>query len=547
MKQFLLTCFLFTSLIANRETCPIPPTTVAVEPLGLLAGCVDVATGAYIGSTVEVTVNCHEPISLYRQLVSSGDGKGSTSFWQLGKEYLDFKAKRHAKGKDSRFRIIGEAGDVIEYIVRGPKDWGFQHRGVPFFLEVDPDQLISNTSYGEISGRTNPRNNNLRYSAVAPEHAHYGQDAFTLHKGDGEVRIYTHGRKRWSDYRSWKKGENKEPKQETFLLREVIRLNGNRIFYSYDGNDQLIAIRSANRDGSHTFGWIQIQHERSEKIVTTSDGQTVRIHMETFSDPTNSKKKKTLPSFIVHSDGIMEGFRYARGKDKLALDAQSVQRRCFLKLEDHRFKNSQKIDCLRKTISAPIGEGGAFENLYSLEVGGGIYHRVEIEGGRILYTVRGGQIESMMRHNQGNTLPVSSLFQTWSPEGDLGSRRVTKYCVPYDFTDSVEEAFHYDKRHNVVERILIGSLTGRIARPLRDRELREQVKTSYTYGDFNLPLSEEKGAVRIVNDYRPGTDLLIVRKIYENGELREEIALDYDKNAALISKIHSQHRLSHFH
>ncbi|MBS0622289.1 MAG: hypothetical protein JSR80_04965, partial [Verrucomicrobia bacterium] len=60
MKKLCIACFLFTSLLANRETCPIPPTTVAIEPLGLLAGCVDVATGAYIGSTIEVTVNCHE-------------------------------------------------------------------------------------------------------------------------------------------------------------------------------------------------------------------------------------------------------------------------------------------------------------------------------------------------------------------------------------------------------------------------------------------------------------------------------------------------------
>ncbi|MBS0622260.1 MAG: hypothetical protein JSR80_04820, partial [Verrucomicrobia bacterium] len=88
MKSFLIACFLFISLAANRDACPIPPMTVAIEPIGLIHGCVDVVSGAYIASTAEVTVNCHEPITLYRHLISCRESKDSYSFWQIGKEYI---------------------------------------------------------------------------------------------------------------------------------------------------------------------------------------------------------------------------------------------------------------------------------------------------------------------------------------------------------------------------------------------------------------------------------------------------------------------------
>ncbi|MBS0621622.1 MAG: hypothetical protein JSR80_01525, partial [Verrucomicrobia bacterium] len=56
MKKLCFACFLFISLAANRDACPIPPQAVFDEPLGLIAGCVDVVTGAYVGSRAEVTV-----------------------------------------------------------------------------------------------------------------------------------------------------------------------------------------------------------------------------------------------------------------------------------------------------------------------------------------------------------------------------------------------------------------------------------------------------------------------------------------------------------
>ncbi|MBS0622387.1 MAG: hypothetical protein JSR80_05470, partial [Verrucomicrobia bacterium] len=276
MKKLCLACFLFISLAANRDACPIPPQAVFDEPFGLIAGCVDVATGTYVGSAAEVTVNCHEPITLYRQLITCADGPagegikdnpnwenaGSTSFWQLGKEYLDFHSGRHRK--KTRYRIIGESGEITEYTWYYGDD-RVLHSGkrFSFFLQVKPDQFIPNASYGEIGGRTHPRNHSLLYGCPAPEHAHYGLDAFTLRKGDGEVRIYTHGSKAWCRYRKWREEKNRKPKQETFLLREVIRPNGNRIFYSYNNHDGLVEIRSANRDDSQTFGWIRIGYEQT--------------------------------------------------------------------------------------------------------------------------------------------------------------------------------------------------------------------------------------------------------------------------------------------
>ncbi|MBS0622582.1 MAG: RHS repeat protein [Verrucomicrobia bacterium] len=549
MKNFLLVCFLFISLAANRETCPIPPTTVTVEPWGLLAGCVDVATGTYVGSQVEVAVHCHEPIYLYRNLVSCGEGEKSTSFWQLGKEYLDFKAKKYAKGKDSRFRIIGEGGDIIEYLVSGPSDWGFQARGQPFLLHVDPEQQISNTSYGEIGGRTHPRNNSLHYD---------GYNGFTLRQGDGEIRKYIHGKKAWHRYHNWKKGQNKKPKQETFLLHEVIRPNGNRIFYTYDHHDELIEIRSANKEDTQTFGWIRIAHGKGEKIITTSDHQRVKVGTTTLSDPTHSKRKKELLHYIVHTDGMVEGFRYRQNKQHLEVDAHAFHRHPLLKFEYGDFdipgQQHKKIsywDGTRDTVvehfvlphraltkvSAPVGEKGAFEPLYSITPRLEIRYFGERPAGCISVQTINGAVMSYGFH-QGRVCNFSLhsdeyFFRDWNKEGNLVASGLRKHDPSVHLTKTVEEKFTYDQCRNVIQRTLCGSLTGQ-------GNGNETTNTTYTYSEdgFNLPLSEEKGSVRIVNEYRPGTDLLILRSIYENGELREEVFLDYDSNAALISKIH---------
>lgn len=115
MKNCFLLLLLFIPLFANEDSSPIPPMSSGVESIGIFADCIDVVTGAYIGSKPEVTVNCHEPITLYRQLVSCSDGLAgevnessahwstapSTSFSQLGKEFIKFSSGRHKK--DTRF------------------------------------------------------------------------------------------------------------------------------------------------------------------------------------------------------------------------------------------------------------------------------------------------------------------------------------------------------------------------------------------------------------------------------------------------------------
>ncbi|MBS0622628.1 MAG: hypothetical protein JSR80_06695 [Verrucomicrobia bacterium] len=483
MKKLCLACFFFITLAANRDACPIPPQAVFDEPLGLIAGCVDAVTGAYVGSTAEVTVNCHEPITLYRQLITCADGAagegvkdnpnwenaGSTSFWQLGKEYLDFHSERHRK--KTRFRIIGESGEITDYVVFSGSDRVFHSGGGCFFLRINPDQFISNTSHGEIGGRTHPRNNVLRYGGPSPEHAHYGPDAFTLTKGDGEVRIYTHGSKAWCRYRKWRKEENREPKQESFLLREVIRPNGNRIFYSYDHHDSLVEIRSANRDDSQTFGWIRVGAGQTSLgwgyFITTSDGQSVEMGTCTVTDPRDFKKCKTLLRSIAHTDGIVEDFGYSGGKNRLELDAHIMQKRSLLKIEYSpssvkRIVKYQKyyIDHgeiafgLRSVgrISALLGENGAFETLYSITPyflsvrfdgetvdSGEVWGQVSVstaEGAGLTYRVDDGRIWEVSDSRREIT---QRCLKSATDKGNLASHSIKASSGPL-----FHEEFSYD-------------------------------------------------------------------------------------------------------
>ncbi|MBS0622733.1 MAG: hypothetical protein JSR80_07230, partial [Verrucomicrobia bacterium] len=537
MKSFLIACFLFISLWGNPETCPIPPMVVAVEPLGLVNGCVDVATGAYIASTAEVRVNCHEPISLYRQLISCQGSKDSHSFWQIGKEYIDFRAPPYDRAKEDAFHLISEQGGVTKYHVDpGQKNWGFHRRGKPFVLLVDRLYPGANPSSEALGGRTHPCNHILVYGEscehkivwdkkkdglfylgvrakdscrVGEKWSRYGKDAFTLCKGDGEVRVYTHGSKRWSDYEHWETGKNREPKQETFLLREVLRPNGNRIFYFYDGNDQLTEIRSTNGENTQTFGWIQIAHAGSTKIITTSDGQQVTYHLGTWKS--GSKKKEVLEQ-ISGLGGAQESFHYHcahKTNTPFALTVYRAQGRELLGTSyyskgDHTGKVQKQF--------APFGGQNAciYEFFYKDET---TTVKDAVGGSTSYYTDGKGRLCHVEKFDaQGKR--TLFLQQKWDKNVDLNERSLGKTSPhqPGFITTLLSCRFFYDLYHNVTLEMLEGGLTG-----IENEKYLDRYTTHYTYSahGFTPPHSQKDDLQAGVNGDKEGTDLLIERKIYE--------------------------------
>ncbi|MBS0621759.1 MAG: RHS repeat protein, partial [Verrucomicrobia bacterium] len=561
MKKLLLLSFLSISLLGNRETCPLPPVGVSLEPLELIEGCVDVVSGAYIASVAEVVVNCHEPIQLYRQLISRNGDRPSYSYWQLGREFLDFSCPANTSKEGSIFQLIGEAGDIAKYKVDvkgiSRSRWGFHHRGDPFSLTVDPEDGGANPFLEDLGGRTHPLNNALKYglSSVA-KWRHYGDDAFTLRKGSGELRIYTHERGLWMDYRDWAQKElgndfgwwniHRPAKQETFLLREVIRPNGNRVFYSYDAHNELVEIRSANGEDTQTFGWIRIADDPDDelkKLITTSDGQKVSYALVSC-NRTHLLKEVQGPGKNV------ESFTYDSklyGHFKNALISHSVQGRELRRVEYHQnldpyFGSGEdsgrggKVSSLLAPKAMPWSDKTLYEFYYSQR----LTKVKDAEGETAVYKFDKEKRLRALEKWGCPERPTPYLWQDWD------KRQITRRTIggrnerwPEFIEASFTNKFVYDHRYNVTRVSLLGYLKGEGGLTL------DEYITNYTYSNdgFNLPLSQTDGIRTIVNCYKPGTDLLIEQKVYEGDQLREEVKFDYDANAALILKTQRRGRL----
>ena len=85
-RKYLLTALFLTTALWGEISAP---GTTAVDPLGLVHGCVSVLTGDYIETQPDVVVNCHEPIALWRVHVSDGSNEKAHSRWRIGEDKIE--------------------------------------------------------------------------------------------------------------------------------------------------------------------------------------------------------------------------------------------------------------------------------------------------------------------------------------------------------------------------------------------------------------------------------------------------------------------------
>lgn len=282
MKGFLALLFLFSlfgsqpSLFASSFGDPTPLIDNKVNPL----------TGDLLLSSVDLTVEAAEPLSLTRFYGSSGAGhyKGGWNFFPHTSLTAYIPPGKHKE----RVFVSDRSGGSLIFKHEETKEKIAHYKIVMWENAFDH----TNTSRGRIGGNTNDRNYRVYRST---EHK---DSPFVLITADGTKREYY-------------------PKQGLdYLLQKEFLPNGNRIYYSYNKDGDLTRIATLDPSGKREYAWLSFEYEKEKNmpiriVVRTSDEREVTYH---FKRKRDKRRDYACITYLERIEGDIpsQEFEYAK-------------------------------------------------------------------------------------------------------------------------------------------------------------------------------------------------------------------------------------------
>ncbi len=529
------------------------PPIVPFEILTIPSGSVSIASGQYSEIRTDLTVNCAEPITLTRTYSSGFHYDGHRGHWQIAQEQIRTYIKPYA----TELQIWLDEEDGGSTLFEGADEWGFDRRDCNVW---DCHPIIpasyTNISSGELSGQTNIRGLQLQF--------HYASYGFTLTKGNGERRVYTHTGTRASMSRVRSK-ENSNTVHERFLLQEIVRPNGNRIRYSYDSEGRPLKIESYSSDREILFGWIRFEYVdepwRIITKVTTSDHQSMQY--EQYRRRLNIDDKDIIAFLlerVLHPSGLVES--YGHDYNKKSSGPFPVKCRVLPEERRHNLVYYHRGDSCRLDPTHPIrrwdfndprigrvseeyrpvGANGALvrtvEYVYGvsrdLPIDQSAYsstHVTEVYdayGCKTRYEMdRFDRLKRIKRFDLSGALDRTEHFVWDDSEAHKGNLR-HRYIQDANCQTLASHQFAYDARGNVTVEIISGNLTGNSE---NERYIRHY---GYSNDGFNNLLSESDDFLRIQYEYVPCSNRLLSKLVFEEDQLRERTFRQYNSRNELV-------------
>ena len=527
--RWLLTIFTFSLCLTALSADQLQFVSTESDPDAFIQNSVNLINGYYCECTTDLVITGPDALILQR-FYSTKDAVTGTQAgtWRiLPQRFLvigkDSSEKSCTVGKD-RFEwasaFTGErSGGILPY-----SGWRNSNGSTKDPLKIDVLNNavgLVNTYAQEINGQTNHQNNLLHCKGATCE----------LTLGDGTKRIY----KRVNELPSQLLGEELTPIMAAqvldpayFLLIQEILPSGNRLLFSYDDAHHLIAMEMKNH-AEKTLSWIHFSYEfgdnKSQAYIKTSDnreltygfvaGQLTHIsgshsHPITYEYDGNLLIKKALP------EGRFVEIAYQEGK---------VQ-----------------------SLKGPHAQSGGVETAHSFSYGKDCTDVFDAIGTktRYIYDERSQLTAIELYDHLGKLYRIEQKFwgKTKSDAGLLlakaigdGEGRVYSY-----------RCFDYDKSGNVLEERLYGNLTGKRevslqvssdGKLLNPAEEECHLKTfGYSTDGFNLltKMGDCKGNQTLYS-YKPGTNLLIRKLIYDKGTVKKRTFQSYNEDGVCIKVI----------
>lgn len=392
----------------------------------------------------------------------------------------------------------------------------------PLKIEVLNNAIgLVNTYAREINGQTNHQNNLL----------HCKGDTCELSLGDGTKRIY----ERANDLPSQLLGEELTPIMATqvidpvyFLLMQEVLPSGNQLLFSYDEAHHLTAIEMINPFGK-LLSWIHLSYEltenKSQVYITTSDDKELTYYF-IANQLTHVNGSHSIPMTYEYDGNLLVKKVMPEGRFvEIAYQGGKVQ-----------------------ALKGPHAQSGKAEIAHAFSYGKDYTDVFDAMGikTRYIYDKR-SQLAAIERYDHlGKLYRTEQKFwgKTKSDAGLLlaktigdGNNRIYSY-----------RCFQYDKFGNVTEERLYGNLTGKQevslqvspdGKLLNSDEEECHVKTfGYSTDGFNLltKMGDCKGNQTLYT-YKPGTNLLLRKLIYDKGTIKNRTFHSYNEDGVCIKVI----------
>lgn len=572
------TIFLFFSFsvqASDSDSSIEPDASVATTeglPSSLVQGCVCVITGEFVDHEVDAHLIGPEPLVVARSY-SSGINKGNIARgWSLN--YSDFITLRsdYREHDETHYSsvIMQPSGAFLHYTC--PKSDKKPHK---LLFKFRPPKGLTNGGSGEVSGRTNLRNQTVTFF---PE-----ENCFEVCSGSGNKRTYhkAHSNSKAANdlyiqetdltasghciaYLSGKMHDLAGALEGIHVLNPVTkRLYSCAHWYkSTKPNQHLTLKTSSGKEINYTFAW----HTYETKVqgswgeirgpvsrcylakVERPDRPSVSYQYE----PKEASKIQHMVSKRYPKDRFLNIEYYKKGKNALLL------------LDTVEVKNKQDYRTDRvKTLLAPVGQDQkpivTHQFIYHAKTEETAHGTNVLDGYTDVYDAyrhkvsyfydKHHHLSKIEKYTGVGSYKLYSIEKyVWGGEGTPEEGcLIGKYLQEPSGRIYSARYFFYDERGNILCDSLCGRLTGRACPeiiigpkhvPIPNNY--EAYSKAYTYSNdgLNLVLSESYPNGKIIRyAYQPGTNRLISKLTFyeERTQIREFFF--YDENGSLIKKI----------
>ncbi|MDE3046626.1 MAG: hypothetical protein KGJ02_08320, partial [Verrucomicrobiota bacterium] len=508
MALLLLFLALFTSLSAN---------TIVTEndPASLVEG-VSVITGDLYTFEEDYVVQGAEPIHIKRAYISSeGD-------WS---PYPHFIATLNVVS--GRFWVVEPNGTRLSYQIASE-----HKKKEPLRFNLTPGQEmlgLSNTSSGEISARTNLKNQSL---LVDPNH-----EAFTVFAADGTKRYYR-------AFKHQKKTDLGFGQKGYLLYHYGLEWeelpNGHRVDYRRGKQNELQEVITSSPRGrryaSVTLPSWDSKKPPAEYRISGSDGRSLLYEGKYL----NPKKQKYWALESVACPDVpnqtfarkLKTIQFGNSKKKTQpyLETISFPKGRTFHVDYEEVQNQETRRHRVKTLSSPVGVDEKLLVTHSF-----FYHSdrksshvLDAERNKTAYLwnddFRLVRIDSFVGET---TLHHFETFD-WN-----GSQLRSKTLFDEKGAPIFSRALEYDEWGNVKSETICGNLTGK-------EEKEKSVRTtSYTQDGRHLPIrQEEPSGLVTLYDYVPNTNLLKSKCLCDGEQVKIRTTYEYDEDLVLMREEH---------
>ncbi len=551
----LLACSLVLGFAIDGNCVTKRPSVLSVtegDPSSFVSSCVNVLTGDFFISQEDLTIEGQEPIHLKRSYVS-GNGKGKLAKWSLQPHLYAF-----VHGARGTAYVPEPTGATLYYSTAGNakiKNFvttNFKPLNVSLF-----GKGLTNSAHGEISGRTNLKNNHVSLSA--------DQSELKVFASDGTERCY-----------------GKIPGQHSHVEKEFLTTHyyllweklphGNMIHYSYDRNDEIATIKTTNGSGTKTYAWAKFSYKEEQQQIRSVEIETSNAKRLQYQFRKLDERGNT-DAFILEQvvcDGFPEDeIDYS---NPYKPSSPLVTQRRFTPgnavaadyyAATHNSVNGQDIVLNNKSdpryyrvkeLLAPIGDNGNLSTTHSFVYTvpqankqlTGITEVYQNDGSKTIYrytpSLRLKSIENYDSKERGSALLSAEQF-IWENDTNL----LCRTFLDQHNNPVYSRRFFYDNNSNVTLEKFYGNLSGTRSTALKlnaqglpEENGIEWYAKRYTYSQDgrNLLLKvEEDNGQGLVFSYLPNSDLVTARLHLENGKVRQRDFFEYNEELILLREI----------